>query len=129
MANGVVQPELQYVWNWEDADLNFAAVGGNFLSGAHVLTENDGYGGYNVEFDINGEASKIHVHFLAGTRKITSVQFLASSGAISTNVFRIVQNGTPQSSGALRNAIDARYPNHAFLLSAITSAMGTAFGT
>lgn len=116
-----------YDWHYNDNDDQVNdGIKNEFDTGAiKVIQQNDGRGGYNVEFPMKGRVSVYHIHFQIGAKKVHAVRHKVDRGSANSGE-NITEYHTEKNNGFGPNRKEnlktlathlreRNYPNHATL--------------
>lgn len=101
---------MAITWHVQDDSNSKITDGLKGLKYGGIIQVNDGLGGYNTLFSINGSQAFYHVHFNLGTLQVTCLRHFAGSGVQGNNV---VNSSNPAStfSGIRKDIDEKQFPN------------------
>ena len=86
---------VQIIWNHQLSDNSKLITDGiTGLRYRGIITDNDGYWGYNTHFTVDNSTTYYHVHFKAGGTQVTAINCFGIN-APETNLVRVAVVPTP----------------------------------
>ena len=122
---------MGYVYHCGETDAAVIKGASNTIVCGGVIQEDDGYGGRNFTFSVNGQLAIYHVHFNGREGyRVNVVRYKSTSSVEGTNVINWYDNsgtGTQRVNlGGLANSCNTDgYLNHAALLENLKSALNS----
>jgi hypothetical protein len=113
-----------YYYNANDNDVSVTTGANNTIKYAGVIQSNDGFGGYNASFSVQGSLGLYHIHFKGGSTQVKVIRYKSSSNAEGTNIIVNNDGATKSLNDLARECI--QFPNHYKLLTNLKAAVASA---